>query len=45
MTVPIGLLASGLSLQARVLVSAGFTTARIADLLGADEADVRRVLG
>lgn len=44
-TVPIGLVASGLPLQARVLASAGLTPARIAALLGADEADVRRVLG
>jgi hypothetical protein len=44
LTVPIGLLASGLPLQARVLASAGFTPARIAALLGADEADVQRVL-
>jgi hypothetical protein len=45
LTVPIGLLSSGLPIQARVLASAGFSAARIAELLAADEADVRRVLG
>lgn len=43
-TVPIGLLSSGLPLQVRVLASAGFGAARIADLLCADEADVRRAM-
>jgi hypothetical protein len=45
LTVPLGLLSSGLPIHARVLASAGFTPARIAALLDADERDVRRVLG
>lgn len=44
LTVPTRLLASGLPLRVRVLAGAGFGAARIAELLAADEADVRRAI-